>query len=515
MKHLSRPIPDTLCALAVAALVAAVPLAAGPAHAAGRVAATQTNDWPMFGHEPARSGAADGDIAPANVGTLKRRWVTTFSDTADSTPILLAHVAGTSGGTRPLLFQTTRDGVTYALDAHSGAVVWRYTSPPPKVYSFSANSRDQLITTSTPVADPSGRYIYAPAIDGQVHKLTAATGAEVRGLGFPLRITRMPDVEKDASALNLANGYLYATTSGYVGDRGPYNGHVVALRLRDGATHVFNTLCSNIRALPLDKQYDARSTSSCPNTKSGMWSRAGVVVDPDPSMGGRIYAASGNGLFDANKGGTNYGDSILSLSADGSRLLGYFTPTNYSYLDQNDLDLGSTAPVMLPREPHSRTPLMAVQGGKDQAIHLVDRTRLGGVGAGLQTLHLDGAVLFTQPAMWRQPGGGTWVYVGDNSELRALRLVTNGQGVSRLVTGWTAGVGSTSPVVSNGVVFAATSGVINAFDARTGRRLWTSTLPSAGGGIGGIHWESPIVVNGYVYISDESGHLTAYALPGR
>ncbi len=514
MKHLSHPVRDSLRALAVVTLAAAVPLAAGPAHAAGRAAAAQTNDWPMFGHDPARSGAVDGSITTANVGMLKRRWVTTFSDTADSTPILLAHVTETRGGTRALLFETTRGGVTYALDAHSGAVVWRYTSPPPKVYSFSANSREQLITTSTPVADPSGRYIYAPAIDGQVHKLTAATGAEVRGMGFPLRITRMPDVEKDASALNLANGYLYATTSGYVGDRGPYNGHVVALRLRDGATHVFNTLCSNIRALPLDKQYDARSTSSCPNTKSGMWSRAGVVVDPDPSMGGRIYAASGNGLFDANKGGTNYGDSILSLSADGSRLLGYFTPTNYSYLDQNDLDLGSTAPVMLPREPHSRTPLMAVQGGKDQAIHLVDRTRLGGVGAGLQTLHIDGAVLFTQPAMWRQPGG-TWVYVGDNSELRALRLVTNGQGVSRLVTGWTAGVGSTSPVVSNGVVFAATSGVLNAFDARTGRRLWTSSLSSAGGGIGGIHWESPIVVNGYVYISDESGHLTAYALPGR
>ncbi len=515
MKHLSHPVRDSLRALAVVTLAAAVPLAAGPAHAAGRAAAAQTNDWPMFGHDPARSGAVDGSITTANVGMLKRRWVTTFSDTADSTPILLAHVTETRGGTRALLFETTRGGVTYALDAHSGAVVWRYTSPPPKVYSFSANSREQLITTSTPVADPSGRYIYAPAIDGQVHKLTAATGAEVRGMGFPLRITRMPDVEKDASALNLANGYLYATTSGYVGDRGPYNGHVVALRLRDGATHVFNTLCSNIRALPLDKQYDARSTSSCPNTKSGMWSRAGVVVDPDPSMGGRIYAASGNGLFDANKGGTNYGDSILSLSADGSRRLGYFTPTNYSYLEQDDLDLGSTAPVMLPREPRSRTPLMAVQGGKDQAIHLVDRARLGGVGAGLQTLHIDGAVLFTQPAMWRQPGGGTWVYVGDNSELRALRLVTNGQGVSRLVTAWTEGVGSTSPVVSNGVVFAATSGVLNAFDARTDRRLWTSSLSSAGGGIGGIHWESPIVVNGYVYISDESGHLTAYALPGR
>ncbi len=509
----SRPVRASLRALTLTALVAAVPLAAGPARAAG----TFSHDWPVFGHDPARSGVGAGDTAlsPSNVGTLKRRWVTTFDNVADSTPILLSRVAMPRGGTRALLFQTTRYGTTYALDARTGAIVWRFTSPAPKIYPFSPNSRDQLITTSTPAADPSGRYIYAPAIDGQVHKLAAATGAEARGPGFPLRVTRMPDVEKDASALNLANGYLYAVTSGYIGDRGPYNGHVVVMRLRDGATHVFNTLCGNIRALPLDKQYDARSASSCPQTKSGMWARAGVVVDPDPSMGGRVYVATGNGLFDANKGGTNYGDSLLSLNADGARLLGYFTPTNYADLENSDLDLGSTSPVLLPREPRSRTPLMAVQGGKDQAIHLVDRARLGGVGAGVQTIHVDGAVLFTQPAVWRS-GGQTWIYVGDNGELRALRLVTDARGASRLETAWKAGASSTSPVIVNGIVFAAaTGGALNAFDARTGRQLWTSTLPTAGGTIGGVHWESPIAVDGYVYISDEGGHLTAYALPGR
>jgi len=513
----SQPAPVSWRALALAALVAAVPLAAGPARAAGRAALSPTHDWPVFGHDPARSGFAAGDrvISPSNVGALKRRWVTTFSEVADSTPILLSRVAMPRGGTRALLFQTTRSGATYAVDAHTGAIVWRFASPAPTVYPFSANSRDQLITTSTPAADPSGRYIYAPAIDGQVHKLAAATGAEARAPGFPLRITRMPDVEKDASALNLANGYLYANTSGYIGDRGPYNGHVVALRLRDGATRVFNTLCSNIRALPLDKQYDARSASSCPQTKSGMWARAGVVVDPDSSMGGRVYIASGNGLFDANKGGTNYGDSLLSLSADSGRLLGYFTPSNYTDLDNSDLDLGSTSPALLPREPRSRTPLMAVQGGKDQSIHLIDRARPGGVGDGLQSLRVDGAVLFTQPAVWRS-GGQTLVLVGDNSELRAFRLVTGARGTSRLETAWRAGASSTSPIVVDGVVFAAANGgALNAFDARTGRQLWTSRLPSAGGSIGAVHWESPIAVDGYVYISDESGHLTAYALPGR
>ena len=521
--HPIRTVRASLRALTLAALVAAVPLAASPARAAGRTApaqpTTMTHDWPVFGHDPARSGVGSGDtaISPANVGTLKRRWVTTFAQVADSTPILLSRVAMPRGGARALLFQTTRYGITYAVDAHSGAIVWRFTSPAPVVYPFSPNSRDELITTSTPVADPSGHYIYVPAIDGQAHKLAAATGAEARGLGFPLRITRMPDVEKDASALNLANGYLYAATSGYIGDRGPYDGHVVTLRLRDGATHVFNSLCSTMRALPLDKQYDANSTTACPQRESGIWARAGVVVDPDPAMGGRIYAATGNGLFDANKGGANYGDSILSLSADGSRLLGAFTPSNYDELGNTDADLGSTAPAMLPREPRSRTPLMAVQGGKDQTLHLVNRARLGGVGTQIQNVHVPGGYLFSQPATWRQPGGGTWVYAGYNSSLLAYRLVTDTRGASRLVAAWSAGVSSTSPVVSNGVVFAVTltGGALNAFDARTGRQLWTSTLPSAGGSIGSVHWESPIAVDGYVYISDESGHLTAYALPGR
>jgi hypothetical protein len=49
-------------------------------------------------------------------------------------------------------------------------------------------------------------------------------------------------------------------------------------------------------------------------------------------------------------------------------------------------------------------------------------------------------------------------------------------------------------------------------DPSTGRRLWSSDQESAGGSIGGIHWESPMVVNGRLYISDESGAMTAYGL---
>ncbi len=470
-------------------------IGAGPSQA--------TPDWPLFGHDAARQsvGASDTTLTPANVGGLRRRWAVTLDDTADSTPILLSHVAMPDGSTRALLFQTTKSGETYAIDARRGTVVWRFRTHGPK------------ITTSTPAADPGGRIVYVPGVDGMVHALAAATGQEVRRPGFPLRLTLMPDVEKDAAALNLANGYLYAATSGYIGDAGPYDGHVVAVRLRDGLTHVFNSLCTDVHHLLLDRSYNSASQYYCADQRSGIWSRGGVVVDPDPAMGGRIYVATGNGLF--NPARRDYGDSVLALSADGATLLGSYTPSDYQYLDDADVDLGSTAPVLLPRQAGSATPLLAVQGGKDGLVRLLDRARLGGVGGELQRLSVPGATLFSAPAVWQQAGAGTWVYLGDSSHVTALRLRTDRSGRSRLALAWADNLTATSPVVVNGIVIVAGSGALTALDARSGATLWNSTQPSAGGSIGDIHWESPIAVGGWVYCSDESGRLTAYALPGR
>ena len=40
----------------------------------------------------------------------------------------------------------------------------------------------------------------------------------------------------------------------------------------------------------------------------------------------------------------------------------------------------------------------------------------------------------------------------------------------------------------------------------SGTQLWQAS-------IGGIHWESPVVANGVLYIMDEAAHLTAFAVP--
>jgi outer membrane protein assembly factor BamB len=71
---------------------------------------------------------------------------------------------------------------------------------------------------------------------------------------------------------------------------------------------------------------------------------------------------------------------------------------------------------------------------------------------------------------------------------------------------WSSGWGS-SPLVANGVVFIARSGMITALNAIDGSLLWSDNR------IGAIHWESPIVANGKLYITDQSGNLTAYSLP--
>jgi outer membrane protein assembly factor BamB len=457
-------------------------------------AALAPADWPTFGHDAARSGdAGDRALSTKNVARLHLRWRATLDSVADAAPILV-HV-DRHGGAAAMLFITAKDGTTYGIDASSGTIDWRFATHGPR------------ITTSVPVADPSGRWIYAPGVDGFVHKLQAATGSEVRSGGFPVQITRIPQSEKDASSLTLANGYLYAVTSGYFGDAPPYVGHVVAIRLSDGTTHVFNTLCSRQHALP--------TASSCGQSGSGIWARAGAVVDPDPSMSGRIYVTTGNGLFDANHGGENYGDSVLALSRDATQLIGYYTPGDYAELDSGDVDLGTVSPALLPREAHSRTPLLAVQGGKDGILRLLDRSHLGGVDGELQRVDLGGN-LYSAPAVWRDDRGATWIYFGLPHGVRAYRLATDSSGRSRLVAAWDASAGDTeegtSPVVSNGMVFVAMDDAIFALDGRTGEKLWSSDQRSAGSTIGGTHWESPIVVDGAVYCSDQDGHVSAYAL---
>lgn len=400
-----------------------------------------------------------------------------------------------------MLFVTTMKGSILALDASTGQLVWQQHTSGPK------------FTTSSPAIDPSGQYVYGYGLDGKVHKYAVGNGAEQTGNGWPATITLMPEVEKGSSSLNIANGYLYMTTSGYPGDAGHYQGHVVAVKLSTGAVSVFNSLCANIHQL-LDNV--STDTNYCPDVQSGIWARAGAVVDAST---GNVFVTTGNGNYTANTGSFDYGDSVIELSGDLQKVIDTYTPTNFSYLQSTDLDLGGDSPALLPVQKGSATPYLAVQGGKDGKLRLLNARNLSGqggpghVGGELQvvTLPVQGGV-FAQPIAWNDAHGITWVFVTNGSGLNAFKVVTDARGHTTLHVAYHNSNAGSSPLIADGILFVQNNGVLRAMDPTTGNVLWNSSQSSAGGSIGGLHWQSPIVVNGHVYVPDEDGHMTAYGL---
>lgn len=449
--------------------------------------------WPTFAYDAARDGVNPTEtvLSSGTVGGLHRAWQVALPAVADSAPVYLGGVRVPDGSTRDLLFIMTRDGRLLALDAASGSVLWSRQPHGPK------------ITHSSPVLDPGGRYVYAYGLDGFEHKYAVATDDEVTGGGWPVQITRFTGTEKESSDPNLANGRLYVTTSGYIGDAPPYQGHVVSISLADGSSNVFNSLCSD--------QHRLLGPQDCSAEDSGIWARAGVVVDP---TNGNIFVATGNGPYN---GSHNWGDSVLELTPDGRRLLDSWTPANQAALNDGDVDLGSMSPALLPNIPNSTTPLLLAQGGKDGLLRLINRRNLSGqggpghVGGELQTLNM-GCGMYHQPVVWNDPHSGLWLFVSTSCSLQAYRVVTDGNGTTRMQSAWSVPLGTSSPLLAGGVLFAATSNLIVALDPATGHSLWRSDQGSAGGSIGEIHWQSPIVIAGRLYCADESGHLTAYGL---
>jgi hypothetical protein len=439
------------------------------------ISGSSATDWPLFGYTARRanSGPSATGITAADVGRLQRQRVL-LDGTVDSSPVYL-HGVRVRGAVHDVFFVTTTYGRTEAIDASSGRVLWRYT---PAGYSSWAGTAQ--ITTATPAADPGRKWIYAASPDGRIQKISVADGH----LAWRTRITRLPSREKIASALNYWDGRVIATTGGYIGDAPPYQGHVALLAPTNGKLlSVWNSLCSN--------RHQLISPSSCASSDSAIWGRAGAVVD---TATGRLLVATGNGDWN---GKTNWGDSTLELSADASRVVGSWTPTDEATLHSSDLDLGSTSPVLLGGG-------YLAQGGKDGKIRLLSLSKLsppGRTGGELQTISTPGATdLFTAPAVWRADGR-TWLFVADNAGLAAWTV-----GGGRLHREWSTSTPGTSPVVAGGLLYVYDPNAgLGIYQPRSGKKLGTL---AAGGG----HWNSAIVADGRIALPE--GDANQHALSG-
>jgi outer membrane protein assembly factor BamB len=498
--------------------------------------------WPQFGFDEQHSGVNpfETTITPSNVRSLKRLFRVPLINAAspsvaDGEPVYLSGL-DVGGTLKDVLFLTTKDGWTLALDAHTGAQLWaKQYGPASCLVAAGEQASQPCYTTSSPALDPSGHFVYSYGLDGYVHKYSVSTGVETHDTNWPELVTLKPAYEKETSALSVgtvASGrsYLYVATSGYLGDEGDYQGHVTSIELATGTQHVFNALCSDITDANQNGVHFALAphTPQCPQTRAAIWGRPGVVHDP---VTHRIYVATGNGTFDPAR--HYWGDSVLALNENGTGVRGNpvdsYTPTDQAVLNDTDADLGSTAPVLLPPIPGSIYPHLAIQGQKINRstrageLRLINLDNLSGTAApgpghvggdvGPRFSMPQGGFMMTQPTVWVDPAHAhkPWVYVSSEGGIVGLRLyVENGKNVPTFHVGWPAvSHGRTMPLVANGVLYFFGSEGIQALRPTDGVRLWQDTA------VFSSHWESPIVANGTLYITDETGTLSAYGLrPG-
>jgi hypothetical protein len=373
-------VPLATCLVALAALGAGC----GHQRAAPTATATATTtapgpDWPMFGIGPTRPNATDRatGVTAADLPHL-RKAVVRLPGTVDSSAIVLRKVR-VAGAARDVAFATTTYGITVAVDLDRAKLLWTFTPP-----GYARFARLQ-VTNASPAADASKHFIYAASPDGKVHKLSVADGREVSTGAWPVTVTLNPTHEKLTSSFGVLHGDVYVTTGGFNGDEPPYQGKVVRI---DGATGklaaVFNSLCSNRREI-IDPK-------TCPSSDSAIWGRAGAVLDP---ASGDLLVASSNGPFD---GKVDWSDSVLRLDARTLRLNRNWSPTDVDRDEKEDLDLGSSSPVVLGDG-------LVLQSGKDARVHLLDAKTLNGL-TGSASPKLGGELqdLPTPDRLLRHPG---------------------------------------------------------------------------------------------------------------
>jgi len=458
---------------------------------------------------------------------LQRLWVHSITPNADSAPVYLAdspraraqvaacraaisspkkcaappvvYVLAANNRFNCMAKRAVKHATLYALSARTGAVQWKRST-----------TGLSPCATAGPVLDPSGHWIYAAGLDGKMHRYDALSGEETLQAHWPQTITLMPDAEKMAATPTTGSNHLYVTTSGFF-DVGHVDGHLVTIDLATGHATVFNTLCSTITQLLGN---DPSAANYCPEVFSGLFGRGQGAVDP---LTHDVFLVTGNGAWD---GKTLWGDTVLKLGPSGTTVLDSYTPKDQQWLDDHDLDLGSSGAAILPTlRSGGKTYHLLVQAGKGPScrtcdgvvVRLLNRDDLSGqggpghTGGDVQDVQSPGGCeVITAPAVWKSPADQVWVYYEDGCGLTGYRISIS-HGLPHIAASWSTKDAGSTPVMDHGVLFLS-RGDVSAYDPETGRMLATVT------GTGPNHWQYPLVVGNQLFITDQTGHVAAYSI---
>jgi outer membrane protein assembly factor BamB len=500
--------------------------------------AAAQNEWLTWGHDQQRTGwnQSETTLTKENVSHLELKWKTQLPTPprevvlSTLTAPLVAMVNGPQGPVTRV-FVAGSDNTVYAVDAETGAISWQRPFPNAATPSVAPDYRCPSTLNATPVIDKEAGIIYVSTSDGKLRGLSLVDGKDrMEPTDFTTPFARN-------WSLNLIDGVIYSPTArGCLG----IPSHFTAINVKDPARH---------------RQEFFTGTG----VPAGAWGRGGLVGGPK-----YIFAQTADGPYDP--AGGKFGNTVMALTFKDLRLVDSFTAENYEYLNKMDLDLGSASPVIFRFE---RWTLLA-SAGKESVIYLLDADNLGSANHqtglyrsprwGNDEALLQNRGIWGAMATWQDAQGRRYLatsMLGPVSKSAPSFKYTNGSAADGSVMAFEVRLDAVTakpalvplwvsrelhapdvPVVANGVVYAfqsgknhtearaggrrarpaaaslrmpnepshATKAILFAFDAETGKELFSSELDSFN------HFTNPVVAGGTVYAVDWDGKLYAFGL---
>ena len=338
-----------------------------------------------FHNDTLRTGVNNNETVLTTANVNQAQFGKLFSYATDgfayASPLYVANVNIPGQGFHNVVYVATEHDSVYGFDAdglgssplwHVSFLVNGATTVPCADTGECGDIPNEIGITSTPVIDPASGtlYVVAKTKEGtnyvqRLHALDITTGAEKFGGPVVLQatvpgagdgtstVTFNPLRENQRPGILLSNGVVYLAFGSH-GDIPTWYGWILAYN----ATTLQQVLVFN----------------SAPDaTQGGIWqSGGGLATDAS----GNIFFTTGNGVFNVNTGGRDYGDSVMRISPSGT-VVDYFTPHDQANMSNTNIELGSAGPVLLVDQTTGPFPHLLITAGKNGTIYVVNRDSMG------------------------------------------------------------------------------------------------------------------------------------------
>jgi hypothetical protein len=528
--------------------------------------ATWHNDIGRTGQNLQETILTPANVNPAQFGKLFSYKV---NGQIYAQPLYVPAVKIEGKGVHNVVYVATEADSIYAFDADNATAnptpLW-YTSltNPPDVVAVPANCSDSACTiaptqgiTGTPVISTATNTIYlvartqeTSATTGKVsyyyrlHALDITSGAEKTGSPVVICGVTSPN-----TSCLIGKGRLSAVA----GNQRPGLLLLPHTGTAEGVVYIGFVNAGTLMAYDAATLKELASWTSVPNPElnkldlkvsGGIWGSGGGISAGDD---GNVFLGVGDGYWD---GATNYGDSVVRLNMKPGATKGtyqlvvedYFTPTDQACRAENDVDLGSGGPLVLPTQPGAVAHELVIAGkgalicDSASPIEIVNTQKMGNLGGQVQSVQGAPSGYWGSPAYW-QSSSATYLYysgldfghLGDYVRQYTLVKGKIDPATSIAESPEKFGVGST-PAISadgktNGIVWtiqrtewlnasiATEPAILHAFDAQNiATELYNSGMNATRDQAGpATKFNVPTVVNGKVYVGTQS-ELDVYGL---